>query len=108
MSHESRPPPSQPQHDLLEQLRATTALLEQIAGNVSVVDALPPAERERLFQAVARVHHPDHYERRNQRRAAARERRATHAREGEALPGKMGRRTGRDPGAKLRPVCLTH
>ena len=54
MSHESRPPPSQPQHDLLEQLRATTALLEQIAGNVSVVDALPPAERERLFQAVAR------------------------------------------------------
>ena len=90
MSHESRPPPSQPQHDLLEQLRATTALLEQIAGNVSVVDALPPAERERLFQAVARVHHPDHYERRNQRRAAARERRATHAREGEAVLHETG------------------
>ena len=77
------PPPSP--HDLLERLHATTVLLEQIAGDASVVDVLPLDDRERLFQAVARVHHPDHFERRNQRRAAARDRRAAHARQSDAV-----------------------
>ena len=90
MSHEPRPPPPQPQHDLLEQLRATTRLLEQIAEDAGIADALPPAERERLFQAVARVHHPDHADRRLKRRAAARERRATHNRESEAVLHETG------------------
>ena len=80
--------PSQP--DLLERLQATTLLLEQIAANASVVDVLSPSDRERLFQAVARVHHPDHFERRNKRKAAARERRATHARQSDAVLHETG------------------
>ena len=82
------PPPSP--HDLLERLHATTVLLEQIAGDASVVDVLPLDDRERLFQAVARVHHPDHFERRNQRRAAARDRRAAHARQSDAVLHETG------------------
>ena len=46
----SRPatPPRGP--DLLERMRATTLLLEQIAADFTVVDALPTAERERLYR----------------------------------------------------------
>ena len=76
--------------DLLERLRAATLLLEQIAKEAGIVDVLPPSERERFFQAVARVHHPDHFERRNQRKAAARERRATHARQSDAVLHETG------------------
>ena len=90
MSHARPPTPPQPHHDLLERLRATTVLLEQIAGDASVVDALPPSDRERLFQAVARVHHPDHVERRQKRKAAARERRATHTRQSDAVLHETG------------------
>ncbi|MEQ1685848.1 MAG: SDR family oxidoreductase [Burkholderiaceae bacterium] len=86
----SRPATSTPDPDLLERLRATTLLLEQIAADFDVVDALPPAERERLFQAIARIHHPDHRERRQMRRAAARERRATHTRESDAVLHETG------------------
>ena len=93
MSHEAPAAPPQPHHDLPERLRATTLLLEQIAGDARVVDTLPPAERERLFQAVARVHHPDHADRRLKRRAAARERRATHNRESDAVLHETGIRT---------------
>ena len=86
----THPTPPQPRHDLLEELRATTLLLEQIAGDASVVDVLPPADRERLFLAIARVHHPDNSERRQRRRAAARERRATHTRESDAVLHETG------------------
>ena len=90
MSPEPPATPPRSQHDLLERLRATTALLEQIAVDARVVDALPPSDRERLFQAVARVHHPDHFERRNKRKAAARERRATHTRQSDAVLHETG------------------
>ena len=90
MSHDPPATPPQSHDDLLERLRATTALLEQIAVDASVVDALPPSDRERLFQAVARVYHPDHFERRNQRKAAARERRATHTRQSDAVLHETG------------------
>jgi NAD(P)-dependent dehydrogenase (short-subunit alcohol dehydrogenase family) len=83
--NDSRLLPPQPDPDLLDRLRATTLLLEQIAADFNVVDALPPAERERLFQAIARIHHPDHRERRQMRRAAARERRTTHTQENDAV-----------------------
>ena len=89
MNH-SRPATLQTDPDLPERLRATTLLLEQIAADFTVVDALPAAERERLFQAVARIHHPDHRERRQMRRAAARERRATHTRESDAVLHETG------------------
>ena len=85
-----RPATPRSNHDLLERLRATTLLLEQIAADFSVVDALPTLERERLFQAIARIHHPDHRERRQMRRAAARERRATRTRESDAVLHETG------------------
>ena len=78
-------PPPPPEQDLLDRLRATTVLLEQIAGDASLVNALPAAERERLFHAVARAHHPDHDERRQRRRAAIRERRAAQTRQSEQV-----------------------
>ena len=90
MSQDPAPTPPQPHSDLLAQLRAATVLLERIAADAGVVDALAPADRERLFQAVARVHHPDHSERRQQRRAVARERRATNARESDAVLHETG------------------
>ena len=93
MSQQAPAAPPLSNDDLLEQLRAATLLLEQIAGDASVVDALPPADRERLFQAVARVHDPDHADRRLKRRAAARERRATNARESDAVLHETGIRT---------------
>jgi NAD(P)-dependent dehydrogenase (short-subunit alcohol dehydrogenase family) len=89
MSH-ALPTTPPPHHDLLERLRATTVLLEQIAGDACIVNALPPADRERLFQAIARVHHPDHDERRQRRKAAARERRATQTRESESVLQETG------------------
>ena len=90
MSQDPSPTPPQPLLDLVTQLRAATVLLERIAADASVVDALPPADRERLFHAVARVHHPDHSERRQKRRAVARERRATHTRESDAVLHETG------------------
>ena len=90
MSQDPAPTPPPPHPDLLQELRAATVLLERIAGDTSVVDVLTPADRERLFQAIARVHHPDHGERRQKRRAAARERRVTHARETDAVLHETG------------------
>ncbi len=89
----SHAPPPLPDQELLERLRATTALLEQIAGDASVVNALPSSDRARLLQAVARIHQlerPDHQERRRLRKAAARERRATDARESDAVLHETG------------------
>ena len=84
------PAPPAAHDDLPQRLRDATALLEQIAANAHLIAALPPAERERLHQAVARVHNPDHVERRQKRRAALRERNAAQAREGEAVLQETG------------------
>ncbi len=94
----SHAPPSPPLHDLLERLRATTLLLEEIARDAGVVEALPPSDRGRLFQAIARLHHPDrpdHLERRRMRKAAARERRAEDTRESDAVLHETGIRAMR-------------
>ncbi len=103
MSHR-RPTPPHP--ELLERLRAATAVLEQIADDASAVDVLPPADRERLFQAVARVHHPDRTERRQQRRAAARGRRAEHTRHSDAVLHETGIRTLRRKPVFTAPACF--
>ena len=88
MTQDPAPAPLQP--DLRQQLQAATALLERIAADASVVEALPPEDRQRLFQAVARVHHPHHGERRLKRRAVARERRAARVRESDAVLQETG------------------
>ena len=85
------PPPPPPSYDiLLERLRAATQLLEQIARDANIIAALPSADRERLHQAVARVHNPDHVARRELRRAAVRERSAAKTRESEAVLHETG------------------
>lgn len=86
---EQQPEP-QPAVVTLDQLGAVLALLEQIAVDASLVSVLPPEQRERFFQAVARVHHPDHDERRQRRKASARARRAATAQEGEAVLSQTG------------------
>ena len=90
MSQDLIPMPPTPSSDLQGQLQAATELLESIAQDASVVNVLTPTERERLFLAIARVHHPDHGERRQQRRAAARERRGTQTRETDAVLHETG------------------
>ncbi len=76
--------------DLLQRLRDVSALLEAIAVDARLIAPLPAAERERLHQAVARVHNPDHAERRQKRRAALRERNAAQVRDGEAVLHETG------------------
>ncbi len=104
MSHESpsRPPGLPPQHMLLEQLRAATALLEQIAADAQLMAALPASDRERLHQAVALVHNPDHDARRQKRKAAARERHAALTRKSDAVLHETGIRA-----LRRKPVFTT-
>ena len=64
------------------------------------------AERERLFLAIARAHHPDHAERRQKRRANARERRANHARESDAVLHETGIRALRRKPVFTAPACF--
>ena len=106
MSQDPAATPPQPHPDLLRQLHAATVLLERIAGDTSVCDVLAPADRERLFQAVARVHHPDHEERRQKRRAALRERRVTQARETDAVLHETGIRALRRKPVFTAPACF--
>ena len=92
MTHEASPTPSRPpSHDnLLDRLRAATELLEQIAADANLHAPLPLSDRERLHQAVARVHNPDHAARRQKRKAAVRERNAAQTRDSEAALSETG------------------
>jgi NAD(P)-dependent dehydrogenase (short-subunit alcohol dehydrogenase family) len=90
MSQDATHSPIPADEELLQRLRAATELLEQIAADTRVVTTLPAADRDRLFQAVARVHHPDHTERRHRRKAAARERQAAQTRQSDAVLHETG------------------
>ncbi len=84
------PPASSVHDDLLPRLRTATELLERIAADAGLLAALPAPDRERLHQAVARVHNPDRDARRLKRRAAARERNAAQTRDSEAVLHETG------------------
>ena len=84
------PPAPSVHDDLLPRLRAATELLERIAADSSLIAALPAPDRERLHQAVAHVHNPDHSARRQKRRAALRERNAAQTRDNEAVLHETG------------------
>ncbi|MDQ2651065.1 MAG: SDR family NAD(P)-dependent oxidoreductase, partial [Actinomycetota bacterium] len=58
--------------DLDEQVRAATALLEALAGDRSLLEQLPEAERRRLLDAAANVFAPDVEARRQQTKARRR------------------------------------
>ncbi len=87
---------------LTQRARVALQLLEAIRDDRSVLDALPEADRIRLLQAVALVHHPEPRTRRKQAKHAARERANEKARATEALLDRTGIRT-----LRRKPVFST-
>src|SRR5690606_38527865 len=80
---------------LPQRARIALDLLEAIRDDRSLLDALPAADRLRLLQAVALVHHPVPRARRTQAKTDARERAREKARQTEALLDSTGIRTPR-------------
>jgi hypothetical protein len=71
------PPAADADTALLERLRAAAELLESVAADRLLLDNLPADDRQRLFQAVAQVYHPDPGERRVRLKAAQKARHAS-------------------------------
>ena len=59
-----------------ERVRAAAEMLERLADDWSLLDALPEADRERLHRVIARLYHPDRQARRKRVKATEQERRA--------------------------------
>lgn len=87
---------------LPERVRIALDVLEAIRDDRSLLDALPDADRIRLLQAVALVHHPEPRARRKQAKQHARERARDKARATEALLDQTGIRT-----LRRKPVFTT-
>jgi len=75
---------------LQERLRAAADLLEQVAADWRLLDSLPPEERQRFHDLVARLYNPDPVLRRRRRRAEARERKAAATQHEETVLQKTG------------------
>jgi NAD(P)-dependent dehydrogenase (short-subunit alcohol dehydrogenase family) len=97
---------SDPQHratdTLVDAVSAGIALLEAIAADRSLLDRLPPEQRERLHAAVGHVYHPDPVLRRRKRKAVARERNAAQVAKEESVLHATGIRE-----LRRRPVFTT-
>ena len=78
---------------IVDRLRDTIALLESIASDRTVLEGVPPEERQRLLQAVAHVYSPDRAERRRMAKAAARDRKAQRVKQDEVARAETGIRT---------------
>ncbi|MDR3413774.1 MAG: SDR family oxidoreductase [Formivibrio sp.] len=102
MSNGTSPALDESQQTLLEQVREATALLERVAANGRLLDPLPPADRQRLHQAVAQVHNPDHTVRRQLRKAAERARNAEDQQQLDAVLHETGIRA-----LRRKPVYTT-
>ncbi|MFD0739255.1 SDR family NAD(P)-dependent oxidoreductase [Lysobacter koreensis] len=87
---------------LPERLRAALELLESIAADRTLLDAVPADDRKRLHQAVARVYHPDPGARRQKLKALERERNAQNIRRADALLEQTGIRA-----LRRKPVFTT-
>src|SRR5690606_1220590 len=87
---------------LPERARIALDVLEAIRDDRSLLDTLPDADRIRLLQAVAPVHHPVPRARRKQAKTDARERAREKARQTEALLDRTGIRT-----LRRKPVFST-
>jgi NAD(P)-dependent dehydrogenase (short-subunit alcohol dehydrogenase family) len=98
------PPPGTTPEALtpVERLRELTELLESIAANRRVLDALSPEARERFHRALADVFKPDAAARRKMTKAAARERRAAAAQRDDDLLHETGIRS-----LRRKPVVNT-
>ena len=87
---------------LPDRLRAALELLESIAADRTLLDAVPADERKRLHQAVAQVYHPDPGARRQKLKERERERNAENIRRADAMLDQTGIRT-----LRRRPVFTT-
>lgn len=96
MSHPSTPA------DLPERLRAAIEMLESVAADRQLLDALPTEDRQRLHKAVAQVYHPDPEQRRIRLKAAEKARHAEKIRAEEAVLNSTGIRE-----LRRRPVFTT-
>ena len=88
--------------DATSRLQDALALLEAIVADRDVLQQFDAAERERLLQAVALVHHPEPRARRRQAKADMRERAREKARKTEELLNQTGIRT-----LRAKPVFTT-
>jgi NAD(P)-dependent dehydrogenase (short-subunit alcohol dehydrogenase family) len=83
---------------LLDRIRAVTEILESIGADWTLLEQLPPDERERLQRAVAAIHNPDRILRRRRLKEARQARRAAEVkRDEEALHGTGIRTLRRKP-----------
>jgi NAD(P)-dependent dehydrogenase (short-subunit alcohol dehydrogenase family) len=87
---------------LRERLRALTSLLEEVAADWSLLEALSPDERERLHRAVAQVFLPDPAARRLRVKEAERARRGRRLERAERLLDDTGIRS-----LRRKPVVTT-
>ena len=71
-------------------LQVAVALLESIALDRTMLDALPQADRSRLHQAVAGVYHPEPGQRRQKLKAQERQRNAENIRRADAVLNQTG------------------
>ena len=91
-----------PDPNLSDRLRAALEVLETIAADHSLLDALPADERKRLHRAVAAVYHPDPHARRQRLKTRERERNAENIRRAEAVLDQTGIRA-----LRRKPVYTT-
>jgi NAD(P)-dependent dehydrogenase (short-subunit alcohol dehydrogenase family) len=91
---------------ITDRLRAAMDLLEAIAADRTLLDALPKEDRSRLHQAVARVYHPEPGARRQQLKTLERERNAENIRRTEALLDATGIRALRRKPVFTTPNCF--
>ena len=98
----STSPPASDRASLPDRVRDATELLERIARDRNVLEPLTPAERERLYRAVADVYSPDPVTRRRMAKSLERERRAARARETDGVLHETGIRA-----LRRKPVFTT-
>jgi NAD(P)-dependent dehydrogenase (short-subunit alcohol dehydrogenase family) len=89
-----------------DSMRTAIDVLEAIARDRSLLEALPKQDRVRLHQAVSQVHHPEPRARRQKLKVEARERRQDKVRRTEALLDGTGIRTLRRKPVFTTPNCF--
>lgn len=99
---ETQSEPTESAGALRERLRVACELLESVACNGALLDAVPEEERKRLHQAVNRYHDPDPFAHRKKRRALKRERNSEKIRREEDMLNTTGIRT-----LRAKPVFTT-
>ncbi|WP_250633661.1 SDR family NAD(P)-dependent oxidoreductase [Pinirhizobacter soli] len=96
------PPLGDVDTELQQRLLAATQLLESIAANRLLLDSLPAEDRQRLYQAVAQVYHPDPGERRIKLKAAQKARHASKIKAEDTVLNQTGIRA-----LRRKPVFTT-